>query len=643
MSRGPLLLDREKDTSMTKEELLDELTEMRRQIADFKEVHAEYERVKKERHEPERITHMLNEIPDSVLIMDNRGQLIYVNSAAEHLFNVSREKVIGKSIWDVYPKKEGTLFYNVYTKTVANRKPNSFREKYRLLGKLLDVSLYPTTDGMTIIFRDITTSWHKEEIQRLALIMLHHLKESIFLMRADGRLFHTNDETRDSLGYSNEELAKMSIFELVPQALASDWHDALNSIKQKRSMTFESRLKTRNGREFPVEVYANYIPLYGHDYYTISARDITERKNAEETRAFLSSIVQSTDDAIIGKTLEGVITSWNAGATKLYGYTPEEAIGSNISILAPPDKPDMLAKINEKIIHGEVAEQIETFRKRKDGELIEVSITASPIYDVNGQITGLSTIARDITQRKLVENAAAEARSRAEMYVDLMGHDINNMNQIAMGYLELAEGIIEAHGSLGKEDRFLITRPIETLRDNSRLIDNVRKIQKSKAGVFKTENIELDGMLRDAIARFSDVAGRNVRIDLVSSCSCTVMANELLKEVFLNLIGNAIKHSTGPLCIKIIAEKCEDGGNVSCRVAIEDDGPGIPDDLKKKLFDRLSLEKTRASGKGFGLCLTKLLVDDFQGQFWVEDRIKGDHTQGCRFIVMLPAVDGCWK
>lgn len=115
-------------------------------------------------------------------------------------------------------------------------------------------------------------------------------------------------------------------------------------------------------------------------------------------------------------------------------------------------------------------------------------------------------------------------------------------------------------------------------------------------------------------------------------------ANELLSDVFQNLIGNAIKHSRGPLTINIIARKYNENGRSYCRITVEDDGPGINDEVKHKLFDRLSLEKTRATGKGFGLCLTKILVEDYRGRFWVEDRVQGDHTKGVKFVVTLPAV-----
>ncbi|WP_158308917.1 PAS domain-containing sensor histidine kinase [Methanocella arvoryzae] len=278
-----------------------------------------------------------------------------------------------------------------------------------------------------------------------------------------------------------------------------------------------------------------------------------------------------------------------------------------------------------------------------DDSVSIVRVEGEQIAGPDGKPAWLFGTIQDITERIHAEDELKAAKAQAELYVDLMGHDINNMNQIAMGYLELADDIIEAHGSLGTEDRFLITRPIETLRANSRLIDNVRKIQKSKAGVYKAEEIDIESLLREVISRFPAVAGRDIKITLVSTCSCIVIANELLKEVFLNLIGNAIKHSTGRLSVNVRAEKYEECGHMKCRVEIEDDGPGIPDDLKMKLFDRLSLEKTRASGKGFGLCLTKILVDDFNGRFWVEDRVSGDYTMGSRFVVLLPAVEKCGK
>ncbi|MDQ3833807.1 MAG: PAS domain S-box protein, partial [Actinomycetota bacterium] len=148
-------------------------------------------------------------------------------------------------------------------------------------------------------------------------------------------------------------------------------------------------------------------------------RDITERKKAEETRARLAAIVESSDDVIIGKTLEGIITNWNLGAQKIYGYSAEEVVGKPINILVPPDRPDEIPKIMEKLRRGEAINHYETVRITKDRRLLDVSLTISPIKDSAGNIVGASTIARDITERKRAEEARARRVRQETLRADV--------------------------------------------------------------------------------------------------------------------------------------------------------------------------------------------------------------------------------
>ncbi len=217
-----------------------------------------------------------------------------------------------------------------------------------------------------------------------------------------------------------------------------------------------------------------------------------------------------------------------------------------------------------------------------------------------------------------------------------MGHDINNMNQITMGYLELAHNILDFEGKLGHDSIYLIERAIDSLNNSSKLIDNVRKLQRERMGMYGQEVLEVTGIIQEVVEQFKSVPNRKVTIDYRPAAKCHVKANSLLKDVFLNLVGNSIKHSTGPLNIAIKVEMASYNGEDYCKVAVEDDGPGIPDALKQTLFNRLSMASTRVRGKGFGLCLIKSLIDDYRGKFWVEDRVPGDHTQGSRFVVLLP-------
>ncbi len=219
-----------------------------------------------------------------------------------------------------------------------------------------------------------------------------------------------------------------------------------------------------------------------------------------------------------------------------------------------------------------------------------------------------------------------------------MGHDINNMNQVGTGYLELAMDILTRTGKLDLSQYSLLAKSLESFKNSSRLIDNVRKIQREKDGDYEAIVTDVNDVLLEAIRKYSSVPDRNVTINYAPLPGCIVKANELIKDIFLNLIGNAIKHSDGPVTIGVKLEKAGHDGLEFYKVSVEDDGPGIPDSLKSTLFDRLNLASTHARGKGFGLCLIKMLVDDYSGKFWVEDRVTGDYCQGAKFVVMLPAL-----
>src|SRR5262249_19171878 len=141
-------------------------------------------------------------------------------------------------------------------------------------------------------------------------------------------------------------------------------------------------------------------------------RDVTERRQAESSTRLLASIVESSDDAIIGKDINGIITSWNQGAERIFGYTATEAVGCPIAMLAPPDRADEMPGILARIRRGERVEHFDTVRRAKDGRLVPISLTAPPIKDKDGRISGASKIARDISERKRAEEALHEEKER---------------------------------------------------------------------------------------------------------------------------------------------------------------------------------------------------------------------------------------
>jgi len=183
-------------------------------------------------------------------------------------------------------------------------------------------------------------------------------------------------------------------------------------IEDDKPLEFEAQLRTAKGNVKwcravgkVVREGGKAIEVYG------TLEDITERKKAEEARSYLASIVESSNDAIIGKSLDGIIVSWNAGAERVYGHSAAEIVGHSISVLVPPDRLDEVPQIIEKVKRGERVDHFETVRMKKDGELVDVSLTISPIRDAAGRIIGASTIARDITARKRTEEALRESEA----------------------------------------------------------------------------------------------------------------------------------------------------------------------------------------------------------------------------------------
>ncbi|BAI61251.1 putative histidine kinase [Methanocella paludicola SANAE] len=277
-----------------------------------------------------------------------------------------------------------------------------------------------------------------------------------------------------------------------------------------------------------------------------------------------------------------------------------------------------------------------------DGTIRYVTSVADKVVrDHDGTAKWVYGISQDITERKQAEVELQEAKEQAELYVDLMGHDINNMNQIGMGYLELALRALELEGSLGPQYRTFIEKPYEAFESSSRLIDTVIKLRRAKALDIRMEVVDLGRILDEAKARYSLVPGRSITINTHYSHvrRYPVMANVLLADVFSNLLGNSIKHSEGPLAIDIrLSPRAEPDGKYYV-VTIEDNGPGIPDDLKAGLFARFHRGRTKAKGTGLGLFLVKMLVESFSGKIWVEDRVPGDFRKGSKFVVVLRAAD----
>lgn len=373
-------------------------------------------------------------------------------------------------------------------------------------------------------------------------------------------------------------------------------------------------------------------------------QDITERKRVDEERLGLADrvilLLDSTGEGIYGIGMDDRCMFINKSAGKMLGYAPEEVIGKNTHELfhyahkdGSPYPKDECPNVRTSRYGHSYRISDEVFWRR-GGISFPVEYSSYPIMD-KGVIRGSVIIFNDITERKQAETALLESKAQAELYVDIMAHDINNLDQAIMGYLEIATDTLNVSG----EQKELLEKPIELIKSSARLIENVKKLQRLKAGEVPPEKVDVGKVLSEVIAEFSTIPGRKVKINYQPVTGYMVMANALLKDVFSNIVGNAIKHSKGPLTIDIVVSKTEENSRKYSRVDIEDNGPGISDELKKKLFMDNKMYKVKAERRGLGLELVDVLVHIFMGKVWVEDRVPGDYRKGSRFVVMLPEAE----
>jgi PAS domain S-box-containing protein len=489
--------------------------------------------------------------------------------------------------------------------------------------------------------RDITERKKVEDAFRVASAYNRSLIEAsldpLLTIAPDGRITDVNAATEAVTGYSREALVG-TVFSDYFTDPAKAREGYLMVFREGSVTDYSLEIRHRDGRVTPVIYNAS---VYRDEAGNVTgvfaaARDITERKRAEdalqESEEKFRVLAETTRAGIMLFRGTNVVYA-NPALERISGYSKDELLKMKYWEVADPEQQEMVRSrgLSCQLGHPSMPATCEIKTRSRSGETRWVELSVA-LVDYHGRQTGLATMF-DITDRKRSEAELHEAKGQVELYLDLMGHDINNLNQIGIGFLDMALATLK----LDRESRELIARPLEALEASSRLIANVRKLKTVREGGLKFKEVRLARKLREIIPRYSDVPGREVRISLDAGCDCTVMANDLLDDVFANIIHNAIKHSTGPLTIEVHLSTAKIGDQKYALVAIEDDGPGIPDERKSQLFTRSGNSHARATGRGLGLHLVRTLVEDFRGKVWAEDRVRDDPSKGTRFVIMLPA------
>jgi PAS domain S-box-containing protein len=360
--------------------------------------------------------------------------------------------------------------------------------------------------------------------------------------------------------------------------------------------------------------------------------DITSRKEAEQVQRRLAAIVESSDDAIVGKNLNGIVTSWNPAAERMFGYSAREMIGRPITTIIPPELHDDERKILETIERGERIERRETLRMTGSGERIDVSLTISPVRDEAGRVIGAASIARDITQGKRTEQALRMTERLASVgrMAATVAHEINNPLEAVTNLVYLAKGCGV------RED---MRKYLDTIEEE---LDRISHLTRQTLGFYreaKAPSAVRVGPMLDSLISFFGNRARNRGIEILQEIrrdpEIYAIAGEI-RQVITNLLSNSIDAigSGGLIRIRVDAARLHGQHSPGIRITVADSGPGIPPSVRAKLFEPFFTTKQDV-GTGLGLWVCTNIVKRHRGSI----RVKSSTAMGRSwtvFSVFLP-------
>ena len=422
-------------------------------------------------------------------------------------------------------------------------------------------------------------------------------------------------------------------------------------------------LELKDGRI--LERYSKVLTVEGQSAGRVwSFRDVTERHLAEGASRWLAAIVASSDDAIIGKNLKSIITSWNFGAERIFGYTADEMIGTSIMRLIPPDRREEELEILSRIRRGERFDHFETIRLAKDGRQLNVSITVSPIKDSTGHVVGASKVARDITERKKTEEALKKAAEEAEAanrerlqlldrerqarlqaeranrlkdeFLATLSHELRTPLNAVLGWSKILR--------LAKLEGEELKQGLDTIERNARvqaqIIDDLLDMSRIISGKVRldVQRVDLPAVLNESIETLRATAeAKGVRLQAVVDPFAGPISGDpsRLQQIFWNLLNNAIKFTPKGGKVRVVLERV----NSHVEVSVIDTGEGIAPEFLPYIFDRFqqgdASTTRRHGGLGLGLAIVKQLVGLHGGDVSAKS---GGIGQGAAFIVQLPLI-----
>ncbi len=459
-------------------------------------------------------------------------------------------------------------------------------------------------------------------------------RDGILILDAvSGKVVDVNRFMLDFLQFPIEHFLGKELWEIGVFCDSEANKAALATLRKRGSIHYDNvPLKHKSGRGVPVEFVSNVYREGEHNVIQCNIRDITERKAAEALNSHMAAIIEYSDDAIISKTVDGAIVTWNPGAERMFGYTAEEVVGSPVSFLFPPDRLDEEPELLDRLRKGERVEHYETVRLAKDGRRIDVSLTISPIKDSDGRLVGALKILRNITGRKRAEVDLSKAKEAAELanrakseFLANMSHEIRTPMTAIMGFADI---ILQPNQPDAER-----LECVQIIRRNSvyllDLINGILDLSKIEGGLMTVESLpcEVTTLLADLVAVVRPRASeKGLEFEVIIKCPIPrfIQTDPMrLRQILTNLLGNAIKFTPAGKITMTVRSEDPEAGHLLC-VEVADSGIGMTAEQLARLFRPFSQADEsitrKFGGTGLGLTISRQLARLLGGDVEVDSK-----------------------
>ncbi len=605
------------------------------------------------RESESRFRQIADGLPVVVSLLEFDGASTFVSAAWQGLTGQSPERGLGFGWLDAVHPGDRARAREAFSARPGNadafdlefrvrRQDGEDRSALAVVTPRLGTSGQPRGYVASVI--DITERKRNETARARLAAIVDSADDAIVSKTLDGVILSWNRGAERIFGWTETEAVGRHITLIIPDERRAEEDEILARIRRGESVDhFETVRVARDGRRLDIALTVS--PVRDRNGRIIGAskiaRDVTERRRLEAARAHLAAIIDSADDAIVSKSLEGVIRTWNRGAERIFGWTAEEAVGRHITLIIPPERHPEEDQILARIRQGETLAHFETVRVAKDGRRLDISLTVSPVRDRDGRIVAASKIARDVTERRRLEDERdrllieAEASNRAKDHLlATVSHELRTPLNSILGYARLLES-----GSLDEGAQLhavgVIARNAMT---QAQLIDDLLDLSRLATGRMQLTFDRCDlGEIVDSALEIvqpsADAKGVAVTVQRAPAGAAIRGAAERLRQVVWNLLSNAIKFTPRGGHVDVTVTSTDS----HAELVVSDDGVGISATALPHVFELFRQEDSSSTrgqgGLGLGLALVKSLVDLHGGYVTAESEGKG---KGARFTVGLP-------